>query len=218
MPNAGKLLDDFLLKEGLNEQEFHEENKRIEPLLLEISLIKNQAIQYFVRSMLLRAEEFWFAPVDDRPYEHPSDEYSSGGLVLHTKRVVRAADIIATSYGLDDDERDLVLAASILHDITKAFFVRETDEELFFDPMHPYTVDAFLKSVKSDDKIFGDESMSTVMYLKEETIAQIMRLIRCHMGLYSPVPETIPITATDMVVHLADLVATNLDKITYGSS
>lgn len=214
MPDAGKLLDNFLLAEGVSEQEFHAENKKIQGLLEEISLIRSQAIQYFVRSMLLRAEEFWAAPADDRVGVFPEDEYESGGLVLHTKRCVRAVVILADAYGLEENEKDLVIAAAILHDITKAAY---SESAYDFDPMHPYTVDAFLRSVQADDKIFGDESKSTVMYLEEDTIAQIMRLIRCHLGLYSPVPETIPITNTDMVVHLADLMAMNLEKIMYGS-
>lgn len=209
-----KLLDEFLLKQEEADQEFHNENAKIKPLLEEIELIKNQSIQYFVRSLLVKAHEFWFAPADNQE-GHPSDEYETGGMVLHTQRVVRTAALLADAYGLEEHERDLVIAAAILHDLTKALILRE-DEDMFYDPMHPYTVDAFLRSVSSEDKMFGDESKSSTMYLKEETIAQIMRLVRCHLGLYSPVPETIPITTTDMVVHLADLIAINVEKIQYG--
>lgn len=214
--DTSKLLDEFLLKQEAVDQEFHNENAKIKPLLAEIGYIKNQSIQYFVRSLLVKAHEFWFAPADNVE-GHPTDEYDVGGMVLHTQRVVRTAMLLSEAYGLEEHEKDLVIAAAILHDITKALILRG-DEDMFYDPMHPYTVDAFLKSVSSEDKMFGDESKSSTMYLKEESIAQIMRLIRCHLGLYSPVPETIPITTTDMVVHLADLVATNLETLQYGES
>jgi hypothetical protein len=215
MPNADRLLDEFVLKD-IHETEFLQENEVLRPLLDEIEEIQNQSVQYFVRSVLLKADEFWYAPSDNMIGTHPDDEYTAGGLLLHTKRVVRAAKLLCEAYCVDTDERDMIIAACILHDTTKAIHLRSEDDELFFDPMHPYTVGAFVRAVRDDDKIFGDESQSSVMYLKDDVIEQILRLVRVHLGIGSPVPETIPMTTSDMIVHLANLTAANLDNIKYG--
>lgn len=193
-----------------------EEDKILEPLLKEIDMIKDEAIKSFVRSILLRADAFWKMPSSFSRKYHPIDEHEAGGNVLHTKRVVRAASIMCDSHSLTDDDRDIVLAACLLHDITKGIDVGL--EKMQYDPMHPYTVGYFVKKCQEHDKNFATENQSSTIYLTEEAVQSILRLVRCHLGPWSPVPETIPITYLDIIVHLADNIASKIDYIVDGDS
>lgn len=219
MSNSNKILESLMQEEDKEEssQAFKKESEFLEPLMKEIELINSQPIQYFVRSLLMRAHEFWYAPSDCSPGMFPPDEYRDGGLVTHTKRVVRIASLLAKAYEFNTEETDIVLAAALLHDITKTMRLNEDDsDELFYDPMHPYTVGRFVTNVHEEDRLFGDESQSTVMYIEDAILDSIMRCIRCHLGLQSPVPETVPITMPEMVVHLADLLASKVHYIVDG--
>jgi len=48
------------------------------------------------------------------------------------------------------------------------------------------------------------------LFMQEETIQSILRLVRCHLGPWSPIPETYPITYMDYIVHVADNIASKL--------
>lgn len=218
MKNSDKVLDSLMQEEQQDDVSpaFKKETEFLEPLMDEINLISSQPIQYFVRSLLMKAQEFWYAPSDCTLGVFPPDEYQDGGLVTHTKRVVRIASLLAKAYEFNSEETDVVIAASLLHDITKTMRLSDDEDELFYDPMHPYTVGRFVNSVHEEDRLFGDESKSTVMYIEETVLESIMRCIRCHLGLMSPVPETIPITMPEMVVHLADLLASKVHYIVDG--
>lgn len=186
-----------------------DEDKVLSPLLEEINLIFDPNIKSFVRSILFRADDFWLMPASCSGKHHPPDERSAGGNVLHTKRVVRMAVAISESHSLPQDEKDLVIAASLLHDITKA--TRDNDTVNFkYDPMHPYTVGLFVKKCQEEDKNFASESQSSTLFLSEDAVQSILRLVRCHLGPWSPVPETTPITYLDMIVHLADNLASKV--------
>jgi len=161
----------------------------------------------------LRAQEFWFAPSDNVEGRYPKDEYAPGGMVLHTKRVFKAAQILMGAFDIGEKDRDFVLAACLLHDLTKAMYFSGESQELFFDPMHAYTVGAFVQAVKMDDTLFSDESNSNILYLVDEDVEKILRLIRVHMGHFSPVPETLPILENELLMHIADLMAKNLHEI-----
>jgi HD superfamily phosphohydrolase YqeK len=191
-----------------------EEDKILEPLLKEINLIKDESIKSFVRSVLLRANSFWKIPSSFSGKYHPIDEHNEGGNVLHTKRVVRAANVMCDSHTLADDDRDIVLAACLLHDLTKGM---DVEKELFqYDPMHPYTVGPFVKRCQDYDKNYASENQSSTIYLAEEVVQSILRLVRCHLGPWSPVPETNPITYLDMIVHLADNIASKVHYVVDG--
>ena len=95
-----KSILDELLNEDISFKANEEEDKLLAPLMDEIDLISNQQIKLFVRSVLLQAKTFWKIPSSFSGKYHPVDEHGSGGNVLHTKRVVRVAQVISDSYGL----------------------------------------------------------------------------------------------------------------------
>ncbi|MDA0345405.1 MAG: HD domain-containing protein, partial [Proteobacteria bacterium] len=167
----------------------------------------------FVRSILLKAEIFWNIPSSFSGKYHPQDEHGPGGNVLHTKRVVRIADILSESYALSDDEKNVVIAACLLHDVTKGIMDNSDELSFQYDPMHPYTVAKFVSNCQMYDKEYGNDSQSSSLFISEESIQTILRLVRCHLGPWSPVPETYPITYLDYIVHIADNIASKLHNI-----
>lgn len=205
------ILDDLI---GDNEKSvtFVSENEVLSPLLAEIELISSEEIKAFVRSVLLKSEIFWEIPASFSSEFHPPDEHNRGGNVLHTKRVVRLAEILCDSYSLSDSEKDLIIAAALLHDITKGI-ASENEGQFHYDPMHPYTVNSFVTECIEYDKSYANDNNSSTLFIAEEDLQTILRLIRCHLGPWSPVPETIPITYMDYILHMADNVAANIYNV-----
>jgi HD superfamily phosphohydrolase YqeK len=210
------ILDD-LLKEDIFFKNNEEEDKILFPLLDEINLICSIHIKSFVRSVLLKAENFWVMPSSFSDEYHPIDERDEGGNVLHTKRVVRAAEIICESYVIDTEEKDMIYAACLLHDITKGI-KKPTENQYTYDPFHPYTVEKFIVWCIDQDKKYTSEASSTTLFVDEITIESILRLIRCHLGPWSPIPETTPANQLEMIVHLADNIASKLHIIIDGKN
>jgi len=207
------ILDDILQdKQKINVSE--EENSVLSPLLQEISFIKDDGLKSFVRSILFRCKSFWDVPSSFSGKYHPPDEHNKGGNVLHTKRVVRAVRILSESHNLSPEENDIVIAAALLHDITKGKI--EKDGSFSYDSMHPYTVGEFVKFCQDDDRKNASDIGSNTLYVSEEDVQTLLRLIRCHLGPWSPVPETVPITYLDMIVHLADNIASKIHIIADG--
>lgn len=208
------ILDEILNKES-DSISLEEENKILKPLEEEIEMISDVNIKSFVKSILLRADGFWTIPSSFSGKYHPPDEHNEGGNVLHTKRVLRAAKVISDSYSLSVEERDLVYAACLLHDVTKGVLDKEKGY-FHYDPMHPYTVGKFVEKCQQYDKKYAGESQSSTLFISEETIQSILRLVRCHLGPWSPVPETVPITYLDIIVHLSDNIASKVHYIVDG--
>lgn len=208
-----KSILDELLEEGAVFKPNEEEDRILSPLLEEINLISSQQIKMFIRSVLLQAKTFWKIPSSFSGKHHPIDEHVEGGNVLHTQRVVRTAKILCESYSLAREEKDLVLAACLIHDVTKGVSFDDKDDNYRYDPMHPYTVGPFVKKCQENDKKYASESSSSTLFLEEENVQSILRLVRCHLGPWSPVPETFPTSYLDMIVHMADNVASKIHTI-----
>ena len=208
------ILDEILNKENIS-LSIEQESYILEPLKDEIDLIQDDGIKSFIKSILARAENFWDIPSSFSGKYHPLDEHGKGGNVLHTKRVVHASKIISDSYSLSQEERDIVYAACLIHDVTKGVSHGEF-EDCRYDPMHPYTVGKLVQKLQNYDKKYAGESQSSTLFVSDETIQAILRLVRCHMGPWSPIPETIPLTYMDVIVHLSDNVASKLHYIIDG--
>ena len=207
---AKNILDE-ILKQDISNVVANEDSV-LQKLLDEINLIQDDGIASFVRSILLKSESFWIIPSSFSGKYHPGDEHGPGGNVIHTKRVVRIARIMGESYALTQDEMDMITAACILHDVTKGT-TSNNDESFAYDPMHPYTVGKFVSKCQSMDKEFGNDAQSTSLFISEEAIQTILRLVRCHLGPWSPIPETYPITYMDYIVHLADNIASKIHLV-----
>ena len=205
---AKKSLLDEIIQSDSN-QSFENENEILEPILDEIEMIEDESIKSFVRSVLIKAKSFWIIPSSFSGKYHPPDEHDSGGNVLHTKRVARVANTLCESHSVTGEERDVVLAACLIHDVTKGV-ENSSSEEFEYDPLHPYTVGHFVEKCIEHDKEYGGDECSSCLFLSEEAVNTILRLVRCHLGPWSPVPETFPITYLDYIVHIADNVASKI--------
>ena len=204
------ILDDILIQEK-NSPSLSTENKILQPLLVEINMIVDESIKSFIRSILMRSDMFWEIPSSFSGKYHPGDEHGVGGNVIHTKRVVRIAAYMCESYSLTQEEKDIVFAACLIHDLCKA--VKNDDNSLRYDPMHSYTVGKFITSCQERDKKYASEAESSTLFLSEEIVQSILRLVRCHLGPWSPIPETYPITYLDYIVHLSDNIASKIHLI-----
>jgi len=207
-------MDDVL--KGLLESEestFDQENKILEPLLPEIDLIEDQGIHSLVRSALSKApKHFWSGPNLVVYGAVTPDEKEWKGIVLHTKRMTRIITIIAEAQQIDEYERDVMLAAGLLHGITKG--VQAPDNSLRYDPMYPYTLDKFMQWVRKEDEKYANEMSSSSLWVEDEVLEDIVRHVRCHLGSFSPIPETVPITGNEWTIHVADLLVSKLHVIT----
>ena len=183
----------------------------------EIELISDPNIKKFVRYLLKHAPAFWKAPGSQTADAHPPDEELEGGLVLHTKRVVRTVMLLAMTVESDkQNDFDCVVAAAILHDISK-YMLDETTGEFLFDPMHPYTVDRYVDWSRQESLAYGGSDGDNTVDIDTESIGLILRLIRCSHGIWSPIPETIPYSDLEKILHEADLIAANVHCIIDGS-
>lgn len=190
---------------------FDLEDQKLAPLLDEISIIQNPDIRGFVRAILYAVDHFWSAPASASVEDHPLDEAAEGGLVLHTKRVIRTVLLLAESQLRSSEEIDLLLAAALLHDVTKM----NPD----YDYMHPYTVDGLVEQISIRDELDPssyDRSGTKGLLADPETLVVLMRLIRCHEGAASPIPETLPVTQMEWILHWANIIASNLDNLVDG--
>lgn len=209
MAKKSSILDE-LISDGEKKLTFTSENELLYPLLPEIDLIASEEIRSFIRSILLKSTVFWEIPSSFSGKHHPPDEHRESGNVLHTKRVVRVASILADSYSLTDSEKDILIAAALIHDITKGV---ESDGSVKYDPMHPYTVGKFVTECLQYDKTYANDNHSSTIFIAEDELQSILRLVRCHLGPWSPVPETIPITYMDYILHVADNIASKIHAI-----
>lgn len=206
-----KTLTDLILETGASGQEDH----GIYDLTDEIDTIKDPHISNFVKSILIQSNGFWISPATLDKQTHPPDEWGTGGLVLHTKRVVRVSLILVNTFECSPYELDVLTAAAILHDVTKAVYKTETNE-IFHDMMHPYTVDSFVEYCRDYDEKVADASQPNTIGIDYDTLNAILRLIRCSHGNWSMIPETVPITVLERTLHAADLIATNIHILADG--
>ena len=94
--------------------------ERIELFKEELNLIVRKDVRDFVEAILEAAPDyvFWDCPSSSSGKYHPIDELEGSGNVLHTRKVFAVA--YELSRGLDCEEnRDLVLAAVLVHDLAK---------------------------------------------------------------------------------------------------
>jgi hypothetical protein len=197
-------------------QEIEKQDGPLMDLIDEIDTINDATIRSFVKSVLHRGDAFWYSPSSYIPGHHPPDEMENGGLVLHTKRVVRCALLLTNTFECSPTEQDCLVAAALLHDATKAIWRGDQQEEIFHDQLHAYTVDTFIQWCKQEDAKNTDASKPNTIDIHDDVLAVILRLIRCSHGEWSAIPETFPITPLEKALHTADFISTNLHLIADG--
>ena len=140
---------------------------------------------------------FYIIPSSSSGKYHPADELSDGGLLLHTLKTVKVAEVLAPMYSLTDYELELCKVALLLHDSCKSGKVTNCGHTEF---LHP---------------IFAAE-LVVESNPKNKTAKKVAKLIKTHMGIwttskYSKYKLQKPKTKLQKFVHLCDYVASRKD-------
>ena len=93
----------------------------------ELALIHNEFMKEIaIKTLMAAPDEFWKAPASSSGKYHAEDERAEGGLVLHTKRVVKCADFFSQDPEYWEDMKrnnyipyDGLIVAALLHDCVK---------------------------------------------------------------------------------------------------
>jgi HD superfamily phosphohydrolase YqeK len=178
-------------------------------LLPEINLINTIYIKEWTIKTLENTPDYFFkAPASSTGKFHPQCTCKEGGLIIHVKRAVYIANRLCSGWGIKDLDRDIVISATILHDIAKVGnpAVAKTTYEDYEN--HP---------------INGAELINSTLTLAEnsppfnEIVRNIMDCVKYHMGLWTPEKvrkEIKDYTLLELVVYTADYIATTKDLIT----
>lgn len=141
----------------------------------EIKKIRNGDLKRFMNSAIDRFPDyFWEIPASNEKY-HPPDERKKGGLVLHVRRLIVMIDHMARYYSLNYWEKDVLIAAAILHDA----FSRGLPPNISngSDELHPiYAVQQFPFNADAD------------RYIDKKIYDEIMECVISHSGPYSVHP------------------------------
>lgn len=182
-----------------------------------LPLIKDEELKKFISSIFYRiflyksmaGSAFWESPASLNEGEHPPDEYENDGLLIHTRRVAKIAMCMGSAVSLSDDDMDTLLAAALLHDVTKAVYCDE-ELNLTHDPLHIYTIDSFIHFMRSDDVKKSNDNKNHTLNVAPEKISNIIRLIHCSHGVWSPILETLPQTELEKILAMANYTAEHL--------
>lgn len=181
----------------------------------ELETITNNDIKDFAKKLLDDAPEYFFhVAASSTGKYHPQISLGDGGLMRHTKAVVRFFNhlmgIEQNSSLFTDRELDLGRVACLVHDIQKsgnattyAEKSNNGEKKVFTVFDHPLLAAKYVMNYKGQ-------------YLKEEELEYIASCVSSHMGSWNtdkrssivlPKPET----EMQKIVHLADYLASRKD-------
>lgn len=161
-------------------------------LYRQVHLIFNSSIRDFVLTMLSYAPEGFFKRRASTEHHLP-DERGENGNLLHTIRVVNMVLIIVDISTIKGDDKDVLIASAILHDLCRYGIDDEFD---YSHESHPHLV----------RKLAEDRSLTCDHFFL------IMRIIGNHMGRWGS-PSFIPHISMDGVLHFADCIEDNLQGV-----
>jgi HD superfamily phosphohydrolase YqeK len=163
----------------------------------EIALIKDETLRQVVNAyMNVGVPKYFYsvgASITGR--FHPEFAKGEGGLVRHTKAVVKFAQELLRlslySY-MKDEYKDYVIAACIIHDTAKYGINEEPDRSLYAD------------HAENAAKAFNSFAQKYYGYQPSELL---LNAVKAHMGQWTTNREDRPFTNIDRCVHLADYIA-----------
>lgn len=185
-------------------------NEKFQTFQTELDYIENLTIRNLVISALRKVDEkFFHAPASSTGKYHPAYSLGDGGLVRHTKGAVyffKELSSLAMFDYLTQQDRDMCIAALILHDTCKSG-VEWKSEYSRFD--HPLLVQELLSDSEIEELSDQPEQLSIIW-------KDINALIESHMGQWNTNPREskvlpLPINPRQKVVHLSDYLASRRD-------
>ena len=194
----------------------------------EIRLILHEDIRTLVRATLDAAPAcFWSMPAATTGKYHPAISLGEGGLIRHTKAVVRIAWHLLDMQGILADSRQysIALAACILHDCCKKW-----DTEKYTAFAHPRRAAELIATQANilwpaDMAALPPATAGELLEHPERAYAPTAPAVRCicdcvesHMGRWNVNPRTgeelpRPLTPMQRLVHTADFLASRKNII-----
>ena len=174
----------------------------------ELDLITDPGLHLLARRTLDSAPEcFWTMPASTTGKHHPASSLGQGGLIRHTRSVVRIATHLLTMADITPVNPiwSCVITAAILHDC-----VKKTDTENHTSFTHPLAAADLIRSTARD----LDKEQPNL--LTPELVKITCAAVRSHMGRWctskhSHITLPIPVTAPERIVHTADYLASRED-------
>ena len=155
---------------------------------------KREDIKYLIN---LLPDYFFTIPASSTGKYHPKFAGTNNGLVKHTKVAVRIAyDLFETTNNFDDNDKDLIIMALIMHDGLKKGY----EEESYTRFDHPLLVSKLIMENAKDLKMDIND------------VRKMCTLIETPMGKwntnkYSKVELPLPTTEIQRFVHRCDYLA-----------
>jgi hypothetical protein len=142
---------------------------------------------------------FWTAPASGTGKFHPEDENTEGGLVTHTRRVIRMCEHLSVLHSLNYIEKDVLLTAALLHD-SYAKGLNSHSKNTSTDPYHPLYVPQKFPYMGFSDK-----------YIEEKEYDEIMLAVVSHSGRYSVTKSLNSDKKIPKILQVADYLASRRD-------
>lgn len=160
----------------------------------EIKLITSEGLQDFCRTFFDNyvPDYFFTVGASSTGKHHPKFAQGEGGLVRHTKAVVRIAEELTRleKYNLCSVYHDFIIMACLFHDSCK---YGKTEYDKFSFDWHEFTATLLVRQAWEDN-------------FSTNVPEWLLHAIGSHMGQWSKAPMEF-MTPLDEVVHLADYIA-----------
>lgn len=170
----------------------------------ELNQIFSEELREFISYCLDNVSNYFYhVPASSSGKYHPSQDLEEGGLIRHTKAVVRVGlDLLRSEVFVDDCDyfRDVIISACLLHDT----FKNGVEDIGHTMSNHPTLASDFISKVYEDTDIIKD---------RYNIIGGIEECIESHMGKWNTDKETgeeilpKPESEIEKLVHLADYIA-----------
>lgn len=167
------------------EEERHISNFVFNNLQSELNLIKDLTIKTFATACIDTLPKYWRKPSAYHEGHHPKDELVEWGNLKHVKRVIKIAIMLSEIENLSTHENDLLIAATLIHDIGKYGIDGNADKIL---TNHPMLVSQMVNKYNFDDATSND----------------VLTIVESHMGRWG-IPR--PSTLLQWICHYADYIA-----------
>lgn len=176
--------------------------EKVEVFSKEIGFINSIDIQNFVKKALTVVPDYFFEiPASSTGKYHPSYALGNGGLVRHTKAAVRIASELLKleMYNIyTQDEKDMMLAALILHDTYKSGL----NHSKFTVTEHPVIAAEFCSKNTKLNNIIPDDKRKFISDCVATHMGQWTQDYKSHKDVLQK-----PKTKYQKFVHMCDYLA-----------
>ena len=158
----------------------------------ELSKIQDEEIRNLTKECLKNAPpHFWYRPASSTGKYHAPEENEQGGLIIHTKRVCKIAELLIAGW-VDNINADVIRSACILHDICK--YGEGYSASRYTLNNHPALGAQFIR-------IMAQNKYNT------SKVDAVANAVTSHMGKFGQGFISAP---ENLITHLADLLATEV--------